>query len=68
MKLPPSQIRALQFIADGHPSKLAPDILGIATPTLKAQLLMAYRTLGIRPGIRTDAHAVAIAMRAGIIK
>lgn len=62
--LSPRQREVLAFIAAGNAPKNSKDVLGISYGTFKSHLLMAYTKLGAR----NDAHAVAIALRKGIIK
>ncbi|MCR4301923.1 MAG: helix-turn-helix transcriptional regulator [Sulfuricaulis sp.] len=64
MTLSPRQTEALQCLANGIATKNAPDVMGITYGTYKAHLQNAYRRLGVR----NDAHAVAIAMRKGLIE
>lgn len=63
MNLSPRQREALQFIAAGNAPKNAAD-LGIAYGSLKVHLALAYAKLGAR----NSAHAVAIALRRGLIE
>lgn len=63
VKLSPRQREVIAFIAAGHAPKNCRDIIGISYGTFRSHLLVAYAKLGAR----NDAHAVAIALRTGVI-
>lgn len=61
--LTPRQREALELLAQGNRQKRAAERLGICTATFKAHLNAAF----VKLGAHTDAHAIAIAMRRGLI-
>lgn len=61
--LTPRQIDVLALAADGCGSAEIAARLGVSANTVKTHLLGVYRRLGAR----NAAHAVALAMRAGIL-
>lgn len=63
MTLSPRQREVLEFLAAGNPPARCESVIGIRYGTFKGHLAMAYRKLGAR----NDAHAVAIALRRGLI-
>lgn len=63
LTLSPRQRDVLKHIADGYRPKQH-DRLGIAYGTFREHLMVAYRKLGAN----NDAHAVAIALRRGLIE
>ena len=58
------QLEVLRFLADGHAPKQCRDLIGMAEGTFKLHVHEAY----IRLGARNGAHAVAIALRKGLIE
>ncbi len=64
MTLSPRQREALQFLADGHAPKRCADVLGITPRTLRQHLTVAKSKLRARD----STHAVALAMRAGVVE
>ena len=63
LNLAPSEIRAIQLAAAGLTVQEAADHAGISPESQKAQLTLARQKLGAK----NTAHAVAIAIRAGIL-
>ena len=63
MNLSPRQREVLSHLAAGYTPKQH-DRLGIAYGTFRTHSQLAYRKLGAR----NDAHAVAIALRRGLIE
>lgn len=61
--LSPRQAEVLRFVADGGCRKTAQGRLGIADGTFRQHLQIAYRKLGVR----SDAQAVAKALRLRLI-
>lgn len=64
MTLTARQRDVLAFIAAGHSRKRCEEIIGIREGTFKTHLALAFARLGAH----NDAHAVAIAMRKGLIE
>lgn len=63
LKLAPSEIRAIQLAAEGLTVQEAADYAGISSESQKSQLTLARKKLGAS----NTAHAVAIAIRTGIL-
>ncbi len=57
------QQEVIRFLADGHAPKQCRELIGMAEGTFKLHAHEAYLRLGARNG----AHAVAIALRKGLI-
>lgn len=57
------EIRALRLAAEGYTCEEAAEAAGISHMTMKSQLRLARRSLGAR----NTAHAVAFALREGLI-
>lgn len=64
MKLSARQTQVLELVAAGQPMKVIAGRLGIAIQTGECHARAAREKLGAR----TKAHAVAIAMRLGLLK
>lgn len=64
LDLTPAELRAIQLLADGYRVAEAARVVGVGRESMKAALKAAYRKLAAKSG----PHAVAIAMRQGIIE
>ena len=62
--LTPRQIEALQLVADGRKAKQIADAMGIGQKAVENALVRTRETLGAL----NSAHAVALALRAGLIR
>jgi len=63
-RLPPRELELLTLLTLGHRTQSAAEQMGITLETAKSHLRWAY----IRLGARNRAHAVAIALREGLIE
>jgi DNA-binding NarL/FixJ family response regulator len=64
IRLPVRQLEALSLLAEGHSIKSAARVMGIVPHTTKLHLMAIRGKLEAR----TNAQAVAIAMREGLIQ
>jgi DNA-binding CsgD family transcriptional regulator len=60
----PRQLEIMQLVADGHTSMMAAEVLGMAPNTAKTHMARILTSLGAN----SQAQAVAILMRRGLIR
>jgi two-component system invasion response regulator UvrY len=64
LELPPRGVELLQLLADGHTVESAAQTMSISLGTAK----MDMRLIRARLHARNQAHAIAVAWRAGLIR